>query len=222
MSSTHDAHTNAVPAGGQMSEAFWNERYGSQHSLWSGQPNSQLVAEAADLNPRAALDAGSGEGADAVWLAQRGWRVTAVDISSVALGRAAAHADDAGTDVARRITWVQADLTSWAPATTYELISVQFIQLPQLERAALHERLAASVSPEGVLLIVGHSPLDLETTAHRPRSPELFFTATEIAATLDPDGWEIVVSQARPRAAIDPEGNSITVHDEVLTARRRP
>lgn len=70
--------------------AFWDERYRSAHSLWSGNPNRHLVAEAADLTPGAALDAGAGEGADAIWLAGRGWQVTAVDISGVALGRAAA------------------------------------------------------------------------------------------------------------------------------------
>ena len=222
MSSAPDAHAHGVPAGGHMSEAFWNERYGSQHSLWSGRPNPQLVSEIADLTPGTALDVGSGEGADAVWLAQRGWQVTAVDISSVALDRAAAHAGDAGAGVAGRITWVQADLTDWAPAATYDLISVQFMQLPEPERAALHGRLVAAVSRGGSLMIFGHSPLDLETTAHRPRSPELFFTAAGIAATLDPVDWEIIVSQARPRTAIDPDGNSITVHDEVLRARRRP
>jgi SAM-dependent methyltransferase len=218
--SAPDAH-DGFPAGGHMGEAFWNDRYGSQHSLWSGRPNPQLVSEVADLTPGTALDVGSGDGADAVWLAQHGWLVTAVDISSVALDRAAAHARDAGADVAGRITWVQADLTDWAPDTTYELISVQFMQLPEPGRAVLHQRLGESVSPGGSLLIVGHSPLDLETTAHRP-SPELFFTAADVAARLDPVAWEIIASQARPRPAVDPDGNAITVRDEVFMARRRP
>jgi SAM-dependent methyltransferase len=218
----HDSASDhdGFPAGGQRGKAFWNDRYGSQHSFWSGRPNPQLVSEASDLTPGTALDAGSGEGADAVWLAQRGWLVTAVDISRVALDRAAAHARDAGPDVAGRITWVQADLTDWAPDTTYQLVSAQFMQLPEPERAALHQRLGASVSPGGTLLIVAHSPHDLETTAHRP-SPALFFTAADLAARLDPVAWEIIASQARPRAAVDPDGKAITVHDEVLRARRR-
>ncbi|MEK8105682.1 class I SAM-dependent methyltransferase [Micromonospora sp. M12] len=82
-------------------EPAWEERYQSRPSVWSGQPNPQLVAEATDLTRGRALDVGSGEGADAVWLAERGWQVTAVDISSTALNRAAAHADTVG--VANRI-----------------------------------------------------------------------------------------------------------------------
>lgn len=79
-------------------ENFWDERYGSGGAVWSGRPNPQLVAEApwlasADaLVPRTALDVGCGEGADSVWLARRGWQVTAVDFSRVALHRAQDHA----------------------------------------------------------------------------------------------------------------------------------
>ena len=72
--------------------AFWNDRYASAPAIWSGKPNAQLVAEASGLAPSTALDVGCGEGADAVWLAERGWHVTALDISQVALDEAAEHA----------------------------------------------------------------------------------------------------------------------------------
>src|SRR4051794_28076387 len=94
----------------QLTARFWDERYGSADRIWSGKPNPQLVAVAADLEPGTALDAGSGEGADAHWLAAHGWRVTALDVSAVALERAAAHGPP---EVA--ITWQQADLTVWRP-----------------------------------------------------------------------------------------------------------
>ena len=80
-------------------QEFWDERYRSAGRLWSGQPNPQLVAQIAGLPPGDALDAGSGEGADAIWLASRGWAVTAVDVSAVALDRAAAHAAAEGVHV---------------------------------------------------------------------------------------------------------------------------
>lgn len=203
-------------------EAFWDDRYRSSTALWSGQPNPHLVTEAAGLTPGDALDAGCGEGADAIWLAGLGWQVTAVDISAVALARGAARAAEAGAETAQRITWLRADLTGWVPVSArYDLVSVQFMHLPAETRDELFRRLAASVAPSGFLLIVGHHPSDLQTTAMRPPAPELFFTAADVAALLDPHRWEIVVSAARGRDAADPEGRAITVHDTVLLAQRR-
>lgn len=69
--------------------AEWDTRYRERDgAMWSGRPNGRLVAEVADLTPGRALDVGCGEGADAIWLARRGWTVTAIDISDVAVGRA--------------------------------------------------------------------------------------------------------------------------------------
>lgn len=222
----HDGHGHGHGAGGPaqvvMDEAFWDERYRSSSALWSGHPNPNLVTEAAGLAPGSALDVGCGEGADAIWLAGHGWQVTAVDISTVALARGAARAGQAGADIAQRITWLHADLTRWVPAAAcYDLVSVQFMQLPAGPRDSLFRRLAASVAPGGCLLIVGHHPADLQTTAARPSVPALFFTGAEAAASLDPRGWEIVVNAARDRVATDPEGHTITVHDTVVRAQRR-
>ena len=203
--------------------AFWDERYSASSALWSGDPNPQLVTEAGDLAPGAALDVGCGEGADAIWLAERGWRVTAVDISSVALQRGAAHAERADADVAQHITWLQADLISWVPPVdSFDLVSAQFMHLPKVPREALFGRLAASVAPGGSLLIVAHHPSDLQTTARRPPRPEMFFTAADVAASLDPGEWDTAVSEARARPSIDPDGRSITIHDAVLRAVRKP
>src|ERR1700735_1902044 len=92
-------------------QEFWDERYRSADRLWNGQPNPQLVAQIAGLPPAAALDAGSGEGADAIWLASRGWAVTAVDVSAVALDRAAGHAEAEGAHV----SWQREALLTWDP-----------------------------------------------------------------------------------------------------------
>lgn len=222
--SAHDPDHQEVSSLGDLvlDEAFWDRRYRSTAAVWSGRPNPQLVVEAADLAPGTALDAGCGEGADALWLATLGWRVTAVDISTVALDRAAAHARQVGADVAERISWQQADLTSWVPpVSTFDLVSAQFLHLPTTQRAALHHRLAAAVALGGSLLVVGHHPTDLQTTAARPPIPELYFTAADAAAALDPDQWDVVVSDTRARTAPDPAGRSTTVHDAVLRARRR-
>ncbi len=202
---------------------LWDERYRSASRLWSGDPNPQLVAEVAGLQPGRALDAGCGEGADAIWLAQRGWEVVACDISGVALERAAQHAAETDEGAAKRIEWRHVDLLQHPPERDgFDLVSSQFLHLPPEPRARLYHSLAAAVSPGGTLLIVGHDPSDLDTGVRRPRMPGVLFTAEELAASLDED-WTVAVAQARPRAGTTPEGQDVTVHDAVVRAvRRRP
>ena len=203
-------------------QEFWDDRYRSADRIWSGNANPHLVAGVTDLAPATALDVGSGEGADAIWLASRGWRVTGIDVSGVALGRAAERATEAGAEVAERITWQQADVLTWDPAPLrFDLVSAQFMHLPRPALESLHRRLAAAVRPGGTLLIVGHHPSDLETSMGRPHLPDLMFTAEQIAATLDPDDWHIVVAGAPQRQTVDPEGRTITIRDAVLHAIRR-
>lgn len=203
-------------------EESFEQRYRATEALWSGRPNGQLVAEAAGLEPGAALDVGCGEGADAVWLARRGWRVTAVDFAATALERGAAAAAAAGEEVADRIHWLRADVTRWAPApNSFDLVCAAFMHLPGDQRRALFARLAAAVRVGGTLLLIGHDISDSEAGAHRPPVPDMFFTAGEVAAALDPLAWEVLVAEARPRPAAVHEGEHITVHDAVLRARRR-
>jgi SAM-dependent methyltransferase len=199
---------------------YWEERYRSAHKLWSGNPNPNLVAEASELTPGTALDAGAGEGADAIWLARRGWQVTAVDISSVALDRAAGHAAAAGTAVADRIQWLREDIIGWQPRErAYDLVSSQYLHLPPGDRRAVYARLAAAVADRGTLLIVAHHPSDLRTSVPRPNQPDLFFTGDDLAAELA-DGFEIVTNVAAPREVTDHEGRLVTIHDTVFRARR--
>ena len=143
----------------QFSRAYWDDRYRSADQLWSGQPNPHLVVQTAGLTPGDALDVGCGEGADAIWLASQGWTVTAVDISVVALDRAAAHAAARGDDIARRISWLESDLLIWDPGSQqFDLVSAQFMYLPEEDLTSMHRRLAAAVRPGGTLLIVLHHP----------------------------------------------------------------
>ncbi len=209
----------------QFGQAFWDERYASRDKLWSGKPNPHLVSQAESLTPGSALDVGSGEGADAIWLAERGWRVTGVDISQVALERAAEHAATFGAEVAGRISWLHEDILGWDPgAERYDLVSAQYMHLPKPARTDLFSRLARSVAVGGTLLIAAHHPSDLETTVPRPPMPERFYTADEIVAEVLNHGnhgeWQIVASAAEPRPATDPAGHTVTVHDTVIAARR--
>lgn len=198
---------------------FWDERYRSSKRIWSGNPNPQLVAEAADLAPGRALDVGSGEGADAIWLAGRGWEVVGMDISQVALDRAADHARTTAPEAAKRITWQQADLIqNPPPPASFDLVNVQFMHLPSGPRRAMFRELAAAVRPGGTLLIVAHHPSDVESGVKRPPDPDLYYTGDDLAALLG-DAWSVEVSDARSRKQTV-EGKDVTVHDTVFRARR--
>jgi SAM-dependent methyltransferase len=218
----------------EIDEKIWDERYRSAPLIWSGEPNEQLVAEVSDLKPGRALDVGCGEGGDAVWLAERGWRVTAVDISSVALERA--KAVKTAPDVKARIQWVRVDLVAPAqsasspPSTSprsvssplsessYDLVSAFFMQQLKERREQLFRAVAAAVKPGGTLLIVGHHPDDLKTGVRRPPA-EMLYTADEVAALLDPHDWNIEVNAVRERI-VEKDDTNVTVYDAILRARR--
>jgi thioredoxin reductase/2-polyprenyl-3-methyl-5-hydroxy-6-metoxy-1,4-benzoquinol methylase len=202
-----DSHRHQPPYG----EQAWDERYRSQPEIWSGDPNAVLAAEVPDLPPGTAFDAGAGEGGDACWLAARSWKVTAADVSSVALERAAARAGQLGLD----ITWLHADLARVPAPGTYDLVTSHFLHLPAADRKTVLRHLTAAVAPGGTLLVVGHEPSDMP----RPELAEMGWTAAELAAELG-EGWTIQVTEARKRQATGPAGHEITIHDAVLRARR--
>ena len=174
--------------------AEWDTRYGTAERIWSGDPNGALVAETADLAPGRALDVGCGEGADAVWLARRGWRVTALDVSRVALARAEQHARDAGVEVA----WVHAGLVEAdLPAGGFDLVSAQYPVLRRTPDAVAERTLAGLVAPGGTLVVVHHD-LGPEHRHDGGFDPALYALPADVAAVLDA-GWEVVVHERRAR-----------------------
>ena len=145
----HGGHAGHSGTAGQdgAGEEFWDARYRESERIWSGEPNAALVREVADLEPGTALDLGCGEGADAIWLARRGWKVTAVDISGVALERAARYAVAEGVE---GIDWQRHDLGSSWPEGEYDLVSAHFLHSPgDMPRESILRRAAAAVAPAG-------------------------------------------------------------------------
>ena len=176
-------------------QAEWDQRYADREQLWSGRPNGALVAEVADLTPGRVLDVGCGEGADAVWLAARGWDVTALEVSGVALERAAGHARDAGVAV----RWVHAGLAEAALAAgSFDLVSAQYPALLRTPDAAAERALLAAVAPGGVLLLVHHAGIDTQQAHDGGFDPADYVWPSMIAALLD-DGWQVEVDEQRPR-----------------------
>jgi SAM-dependent methyltransferase len=170
-------------------------------------PNAWLTAELAGLEPRRALDAGCGHGSDALWLAARGWDVTAVDFAAAALARGRMTA--AAMGLAERIEWVEADLGTWTPpADAFDLVVCLYVH----EAEAMLERMARGVAPGGILFMVGHRPVDPATGAATPAAGQNQNSVEAARAALD--GWELLVAGERPR----PQAG--TGVDAVIRARR--
>ncbi len=197
--------------------AFWDERYAATHRVWSGNPNPRLVEHATDLAPGTALDVGCGEGADAVWLARRGWQVSGVDISVVALEKAARHAAEAG--VAERCTWRQVDVLAGEPLPDADLVSAQFLHVPADRFATVYGALADAVRPGGTLLVAAHHPDDVATGLRNAELAHLLITPEQVTAVLDPARWRLQVAGTATRP-VEHEGRPVIVTDTVVVAVR--
>jgi thioredoxin reductase/SAM-dependent methyltransferase len=209
------AATRAFPV---MDRSFWEERYGSADAIWSGNPNPHLVTDIGGVDPGRALDVGAGEGADATWLAEQGWHVTAVDVSSTALERGRRQAESQGA-IAERIEWWQRDVTSWTPPrASFDLVTMHFMHPPPPLRQRILLGCARAVAPGGLLLVVGHSPRDLDTGAHRAPFPDLYYDAAQVTTSLG-DGWEVLSDADRARE-VTIDDRPVTLHDTVVLARR--
>ena len=205
----------------QMSQArqSWEEHYGEREWVWSGRVNLRLAEVAEALTPGRALDLGCGEGADAVWLADHGWQVTAVDISQTALDRAAVEAKARG--VADRIDFQRRDLTESFPDGMFDLVSAAFLHSTvPMDRAKLLRRAAGAVAPGGTLLIVDHAAAPpWASKIHHHEFP----SADEVLASLnlEPAQWDRVRVEVVERETVGPEGQHAVLTDNVMVLRRR-
>ncbi|MEZ0578600.1 cyclopropane-fatty-acyl-phospholipid synthase family protein [Nocardioides sp. MH1] len=227
----HDHHDDASLE--ELREAltreFWDERYGGSDRVWSGNPNRRLVEQTADLTPGHALDVGCGEGADAIWLAEQGWQVTAVDVSRVALQRTVQHAIERKVD--NRVKVGEYDVLGTHPPhhrrrrEGYDLVSAHFMHVPREDFDDVYRKLAAAVATDGRLLVVAHHPHDVDSGVRRPHGPGLLFPPEQLLATLGLEGgssddWAIEVAEVQDREQQTDDG-PMAVRDTVVRLRRR-
>lgn len=197
-------------------QQFWEERYRSIERVWSGRVNARLAEVAADLPPGRALDLGCGEGADALWLAERGWQVVAVDVSDTALHRAAEAASE--RNLASRIDFQRHDLDETFPDGMFDLISAQYFHSPaRLDRENVLRRAAERVNPGGVLLIVDHGAVP-PWAQHHDHS---FLGIEEVIAALrlKPGAWTRLRAESVERE-MTVNGQTARVPDNVMALRR--
>lgn len=202
-------------------ESFWDSRYAEHHHVWSGNPNVVLVREVTGLPPGRALDLGCGEGGDAIWLARQGWSVTAVDISVVALEKAAAHAAEAGVTV----DFQRHDLGVSFPGGSYDLVSAQFVHTRE---GALQEEIwraaAAAVAPGGILLIEQHQDFGPFGPPDGWHGDARFPEPDEVVAglRLPEQEWELLLSGKHDRVQNGPDGRAVHRTDGTVKVRRLP
>ena len=191
----------------------WDERYGDE-PLWSGRPNEALVREVSGLVPTTVLDVGCGEGADAIWLARQGWRVTGLDVSGRALERAARAADAAGVDV----EWRHHGLEDLPSDAAYDLVSAFYPALLRGDGSIVRTLLGA-VAPGGVLLVVHHASVDRARALEHGFDPDDYVGHDDLLGALAGEGWVVEHAAVVERATVEGAGAHHTA-DQVLRARR--
>lgn len=201
----------------QFDKSYWEEHWapGTGPDARSLPPHPYLQSETTGLPPTTVLDAGCGTGTEALWLAEQGWQVTAADISATAL--ATAQARVTAPDPEGRIEWVEADLSRWEPARTWDLVVTHYAH-SDLGQLAFYRRIASWVAPGGTLLIVGH----LHTAGHHgdERPGDATASRAGITGLFDATDWTIE-SQYENTRTVRPGGHVVQLHDVIVRARRR-
>ncbi len=216
---------------------FWEQRYAGTGPVWSGRVNRTLADAVESLTPGRSLDLGCGEGGDVLWLAERGWEATGIDLSPTAVARARAAAADRGMPDGR-IRLVAADLADWAdhPAgidgsdAPFDLVTASFLQSPvELPRERILRAAAGRVAPGGRLVLVSHAapppwaPAHAEPGGHRAGPAHFLSPEDELdALALDPEEWLTLEAAVREREAVGPDGEAALLQDTVVIVRRDP
>ena len=177
-----------------MDAAAWDERYRSAELVWGARPNRWVEQELADLSPGTAIDLACGEGRNALWLAERGWQVIAVDFSAAALETGRRLESALATH--HPIEWVCADATTYRPAEPVDLVVVCYLQLPAEPRRAAMRSAASALAPGGTLFVVGHDSTNIAEGTGGPQDPAVLFTAADLADDLE--GTDLAIDRAEP------------------------
>lgn len=176
-----------------MDAEHWNDRYAASGYVWTTGANALLVDEVASLEPGRALDLACGEGRNAVWLAEQGWAVTAVDFSEVGLDKGRRLAADHGVPV----DWVAADVTAWSPPPAgFDLVVALYLQLPTEERRAAVGVAARALAPGGTLVVIAHDTTNLAHGTGGPGNPAVLYAPEDVLADLRAAGVPCTVERA--------------------------
>jgi 2-polyprenyl-3-methyl-5-hydroxy-6-metoxy-1,4-benzoquinol methylase len=196
-----------------MDSTQWDERYSTSELIWTGQANQFVERHLADLPPGTAIDLGAGEGRNAVWLAQRGWSVTAVDFSQVGLDKALGLAAQHGVT----ITVERADATTWNPDGPVDLVVLSYLQLPEAQQRTVVEHAASWLAPGGTIFVIAHDRSNVTDGYGGPPSADVCYTVDGTVDALG--GLDVVTAEVAERRVDTPDGVRIAL-DTLVIARR--
>jgi SAM-dependent methyltransferase len=209
----------AQPIGqsGRVDSQQWDERYSGAEFEWTTRPNQFVAAELAGLAPGRALDVAAGEGRNTVWLAERGWRVTAVDFSRVGLEKGRKLSAARGVDDAR-VEWIVADLRDYEPEPgAFDLVLIAYVQLTPELRARVLARAAAATAPGGTVFVIGHDLTNLTEGVGGPQDPDVLYTPEAVSAELT--GLRVVRAE-RVHRTVERDDGPATAIDTLVRAVR--
>jgi 2-polyprenyl-3-methyl-5-hydroxy-6-metoxy-1,4-benzoquinol methylase len=199
-----------------MERQQWDERYAGADLLWHADPNRFLVEEVGGLAPGTVLDVACGEGRNAIWLAEKGWRATGVDFSTVAIAKARRMAEERGVEV----EWIEADLRQWAPAGAFDLVVAMYLHLPAEPRRKVFSDAARAVAPQGTILVVGHDRENLTAGTGGPQDESVLFTAGEVTEILETVGGFTVRRAEQVRRPVATDDGPVNALDALVRAVR--
>lgn len=214
-----NAADEATPAGKtrSMEREAWNRRYAASEFLWTVDANRFLVAEAASLPPGLALDLATGEGRNAVWLAEQGWDVCAVDFADVGLEKGQRLAALRG--VAGRVSFKAADLRSYRPEPGgFDLVALIYLQIPQTELQPILLKAVRALRPGGTFLLVAHDTSNLLNGYGGPQDPAVLYTTEQVVATV---GHQIIIEKAHTVERMVGTADGLRVAIDCLVRGRR-
>jgi len=192
----------------------WDQRYADTQLVWSVTPNQFVAAELADLPPGRAVDLAAGEGRNAIWLASRGWDVTAVDFSQVALDKGRRLAES--QELTGSVSWVCADATTWAGDGEYDLAVLAYLQLAEGERRAAARAAFEALRPGGTFLLVAHDSSNLAEGTGGPQDPAVLMTADDVLDDLGGLPLDVERAERVVRQVPQPDGSTAPAYDALV------
>ena len=194
---------------------MWNDVYGSDDYYYGTEPNDFLVEHVGKLNGRI-LSLAEGEGRNAVFMAEKGLDVLAVDGSDVGLRKAQELAQSRNVQIELLLT----DLNDFTPpANSLDGVLSVFAHLPSAARRALHQRCEQALGSGGIFMLEGYSQAQLPRTTGGPKNPDMLFSLEELLK--DFSDSEMLLGQEIEREVLEGRGHTGVASVVQLIMRKR-